>query len=521
MINETDKITPLANAMLLMEQIGSSLPFGFMVSNIDGIVYYKNNIFDKWLPEYPVDNKLWFVQMQPYLDFEQEQLQDLKGKSIIWLLENGVVNDTMLEVNWQGQKQFFKIRTSPLYNDKKEICGFVEITENVTEVKLLEKSLQHARRFETVGRLASGIAHDFNNILQVINGHSEMLLESYKTDPKLIKSLDVILTSGQKASALTRQLLLFSRRQQNEFKQVQLKTLLNNMQKLLCRMLGEDIAMKFECTDSDHTIEGDESQIEQIIMNLAINARDAMPEGGEISIKVDLCDIGNETAATLSFSKPGRYVCLGFSDTGCGIPKEIVEHIFEPFFTTKESGRGTGLGLATVYSIVKQHQGFISVDSSIDNGTSFKIYFPVSASQKQADSVNAEASLTPCGKENVLIIEDDELVRDLASQVLSNYGYNVQCVSNLNQANSIVKSNRFDLFLIDIVLPDGNGVDFIESIKGDNAKAAFILSSGYTEDKPQIKHTIHKGYSFLHKPYTINSLLNACTDALKKKKNQS
>ncbi len=518
MTDNIDKITPLANAMMLMEQIGSSLPFGFMVSNIDGIVYYKNNIFEKWLPDYPVDNRLWFVQMQPYLDSEVEQALELKGKSIIWLLENNASNDTMLEINWQGQKQFFKLRTSPLLNERKQICGFVEITENVTEVKQLEKSLQHSRRFETVGRLASGIAHDFNNILQVINGHSEMLLDAYKSDPKLVKSLDVILTSGQKASALTRQLLLFSRRQQNEFKQVHLVTLLNNMQKLLCRMLGEDIIMKFNCIDADPAIDGDESQIEQIIMNLAINARDAMPEGGEICISIDLSDVSSERAATMPFSKVGRFLCLTFSDTGCGIPKNIVEHIFEPFFTTKEAGRGTGLGLATVYSIIKQHQGFVSVDSEINRGTSFKIYFPMSITQKHADILSSENIPKPCGMESVLIIEDDELVRDLASQVLSNYGYKVQCVSNLNQAHNIIKTNKFDLFLIDIVLPDGNGVDFIETIKGENAHAAFILSSGYTEDKPQIRHTINKGYSFLHKPYTINSLLNACAEALKHRK---
>jgi two-component system cell cycle sensor histidine kinase/response regulator CckA len=253
-----------------------------------------------------------------------------------------------------------------------------------------------------------------------------------------------------------------------------------------------------------------------------------MPDGGEICINIDLCDIdADQIAISLEartglsvpqpFSKTGKFLCLSFSDTGCGIPRDIVDHIFEPFFTTKEAGRGTGLGLATVYSIIKQHQGFITVDSVISEGTRFKIFFPVSASQKQADAFFAEPAPVPCGKESVLIIEDDELVRDLASQVLSNFGYKVQCVSNLNQANSIIKTNRFDLFLIDIVLPDGNGVDFIETIKDDNAHAAFILSSGYTEDKPQIKHTIHKGYSFLHKPYTINSLLNACKDALKNK----
>lgn len=513
----TNEKNLLLNNSLILEQVCSALPLGVMISNMDGIAYFKNKIFSRWLAEYPVDNKLWFLQMQPYID--QESSPELKEKSINWLIENSAVNDTELVVVWQDQKHFFRIRTSPLLNEDNQICGLIEITENITDKIQLEKSLQHSRRFETVGRLASGIAHDFNNILQVINGHSEMLLESRKDDAKLSKSLDVILTSGQKASALTRQLLLFSRRQQNEFTQINFKVLIGNMQKILSRMLGEDIEMTFCCDDCGATIDGDESQIEQIVMNLAINARDAMPDGGKIEITVDVCDIDEKTLQSIPFGKPGKHLCVNFSDTGCGIPKDVIDHIFEPFFTTKEAGRGTGLGLATVYSIIKQHQGFIKVDSVPNKGTSFKMYFPISCNQKQADASVAEAKQVSEGsKEKVLIIEDDELVRDLASQVLTHYGYTVLCASNISQANTLLRSERFDLFLIDIVLPDGNGVDFVETIKDDHKDAAFILSSGYTEDKPQVKQTINKGYSFLHKPYTINSLLTACSDALKKVK---
>lgn len=514
MTESSDKKTLLMNPVL-MEQIGSAIPMGIMISNMDGIVYFRNRVYEKWLPEYPVDNKLWFLQMQPYLD--QDQSLECNEKSINWLIENSAVNDTDLTVVWQDLRYFFRIRTSPLLNENNQICGLIEITDNITELVQLEKSLQHSRRFETVGRLASGIAHDFNNILQVINGHSEMLLETRKDDPKLVRSLDVILTSGQKASALTRQLLLFSRRQQNEFQQINLSNLILNMQKILSRMLGEDISMALDCTDNDIYIDGDESQIEQIVMNLAINARDAMPDGGKINIKIECCNVDEKMLSNLSFGKTGRHLCLSFSDTGCGIPQDVIEHIFEPFFTTKEPGRGTGLGLATVYSIVKQHQGFIKVDSKPNIGTSFVLYFPVSSTLKKEKTKINEIPIIVGSKENVLIIEDDELVRDLASQVLSNYGYSVKCASNLSQASELIKSSMFDLFLIDIVLPDGNGVDFLESIKDDHKDAAFILSSGYTEDKPQIKQTIKKGYSFLHKPYTINSLLSTINEANQKR----
>ncbi len=515
-INE--QVEVLAHAMQLFEQIGEFLPFGIMISNPDGIVHYSNNIFSTWLPDYSPISKLWYLQMQPYLDIEYSPLNKPFHPSNDELEDILASNQTNIVVNWQNQRVFFRIKTKALYNDKQQVCGLIEVTENVTEFKHLEFSLQQSRRFETVGRLASGIAHDFNNILQVINGHSEMLLELYQDNAKLQKSLDVILTSGQKASALTRQLLLFSRRQQNEFKLLNIGSMINSMQKIISRMLGEDIIMDMYCNDTNLYIEGDESQIEQIIMNLAINARDAMPEGGKINIQVGSREFLQSDYLSTPYSKPGSFVCLSFSDTGIGMSNDIIEHIFEPFFTTKETGRGTGLGLATVYSIVKQHQGFILVDSKVGIGTTFNIHFPLCKLKKDADELIEACTPSNGGMESVLIIEDDELVRDLASQVLLNYGYNVQYAPNLTTAYQIMQVSCFDLFLIDIVLPDGNGVDFIERMKDLHPKAAFILSSGYTEDKPQIKNTLRKGYTFLHKPYTINALLTACKEALAAKR---
>ncbi|MFO7659390.1 MAG: ATP-binding protein [Candidatus Cloacimonadaceae bacterium] len=508
---------PLTNALLLLKQFSSALPFGIMVCDLNGEVYYRNDIFEQWMPDHHADNTLWFNQMQPYLEQDFQPDSSYFDAPVQWLLDHNANQERELEVTCRGSKVFFKQNIHPLYDEKNKLCGLIEVTQNITEQKSVEKSLEHARRFETVGRLASGIAHDFNNILQVINGHSEMLMESRTEDLRLLHSLEVILSSGQKASALTRQLLLFSRRQSSNFRQVNLGKHLLGMHKILARMLGEDIIMQFECNDADLFIEADESQVEQIIMNLAINARDAMPEGGSIKIITGFYEIDAELQKKLPFTRPGKYVRFSFSDSGSGIPNEALDHIFEPFYSTKEVGRGTGLGLATIYGIVKQHNGFIFVEDTSEAGTTFTICFPLSEIVCEPEASAPAYVPQPGLKKQILVVEDEETVQELALEVLTRYDYVVTCAASLAQARELVQHNVYDLFLIDIVLPDGNGVTLLESLQGKNAEAAFILSSGYTEDKPQIKNTIYKGYSFLHKPFTINTLLQACSEALLKK----
>jgi signal transduction histidine kinase/CheY-like chemotaxis protein len=506
---------PLLSALNndLVLQLISSLPVGIIVADLSGNLLYKNNVYERWIPRLIMENRLWVMQMLPFVDESQRHL--LTDLSISRLLTD-FSQPIELNVNHPGNRFFFRISFTPLYTKDSELSGILEVTENITELKELDTSLQHARRFETVGRLASGIAHDFNNILQVINGHSEMLLESQKGNERLIRSLDIILTSGQKASALTRQLLLFSRRQQGEFKKINLGNMISGMQKILSRMLGEDISMTTRFDDAGLSIEGDESQIEQIVMNLAINARDAMPEGGKINISTGFCVIEGSNRSEYPYMNEGSYVCLRFSDTGCGIPKSVLDHIFEPFFTTKESGHGTGLGLATVYSIIKQHRGYVVVESELNKGTEFILYFPLTDNQNEkTDDFECPAPSLGCDK-TVLIIEDDDHVRELATAVLTQYGYCVTCAPDLKQARYLTENRTFDLFFIDIVLPDGDGVSFLESLEGENKAAAFILSSGYPEDKPQIRNTINKGYTFLPKPFTISLLLQACADALQK-----
>jgi two-component system cell cycle sensor histidine kinase/response regulator CckA len=515
MTNQNEGITSVASTLFMLEQLSSAIHLGIMVSNLEGEIIYRNHAFETWIPDYQVENRLWVIQMQRFVEIGHATGFELKDVNVNWLLQNKIGMPTELEICRQRERLFFCIKYFPFLDDENRVCGIIEVTENITDHKETEKNLQHARRFETVGRLASGIAHDFNNILQVINGHSEMLMELRKDDARLTKSLDIILASGQKASALTRQLLLFSRRQQKEMKLINLGELLTGMEKILARMLGEDISLVFKCNDRDLCLEGDETQVTQIIMNLAINARDAMPEGGSITINVDLCEVDAATKSAFPYVQPGKYICMQFVDTGCGIPEELLDHVFEPFFTTKEAGRGTGLGLATIYGIVKQHQGYINISSKVNEGTAIEIYFPLSEDKRQGECVSTVAEAPQPGyQRSVLVVEDDENVRALANQVLKQYGYLVKCARNVAQAQQMAGLERFDLFLVDIVLPDGNGVDFVESLQGVNAGSAYVLSSGYTEDKLQIRKTLSKGYSFLQKPFTINSLLQACTEAM-------
>ena len=498
----------------LLQQLLEVLPIGITVTDLQSNILFRNNIFTQWIPNLIMENRLWLVQLLPFLQPEQREL--FTSITIDDIISNFFGKEIRLEAENENSRLGFALSYHPLLDDKNKVIGLIELCRNITDYMELDKSLQHARRFETVGRLASGIAHDFNNILQVINGHSEILLETHKDNDKLARSLEIVLSSGQRASNLTRQLLLFSRRQQGEFKQVNLGELLSNMQKIINRMLGEDIQISTSYDDAGTFLEGDISQLEQIIMNLSINARDAMPEGGKISINTGLCEFGAKDKEILPYLREGKYVYLFFRDTGCGIPAPALEHIFEPFFTTKEAGRGTGLGLATVYSIIKQHQGFINVESIPGQGSTFKLYFPVCEStQCNSDECKTYAHGSGCNQK-VLILEDDNNVRELASAVLTRSGYCVKTASDIKQAQAMVQREAFDLLFIDIVLPDGDGVSFLESLSGDNANAAYILSSGYPEDKPQIKKTISKGYTFLHKPFTINLLLEACSEALKK-----
>ena len=309
-------------------------------------------------------------------------------------------------------------------DDDGTISGYHGIIHDITERKKLEQQLLQAQKMEAVGRLAGGIAHDFNNILTAIIGYGNLLKLEIKEDDPLNNYATQILNSAERAANLTRALLTFSRKQIISPKPVNINDVIKGISKLLTRLIGEDIELSTHLTDKDLTVMADTTQIEQVLMNLATNARDSMSDGGTLIISTDIITFDNEYIRAHGYGRLGNFALISVEDTGCGIDEKIKERIFEPFFTTKEIGKGTGLGLAMVYGIIKQHEGYINVYSDPDKGTTFKIYLPLIKSRFEVtDQIDAAPVIG--GTETILIAEDDAQVRALTKKILEKAGYQV------------------------------------------------------------------------------------------------
>jgi len=404
----------------------------------------------------------------------------------------------------------------PIHSSKAVHCYGANITDRLN----LEAQFRHAQKLESIGQLAAGVAHDFNNILTIIQGHSDRLLTKCKHDPLLVEPLNQISTAATRASSLTRQLLVFSRKQVMQARVLDLNAVLGNLTKMLQRLLGEDIALTPRYAPDLPCVEGDTGMIEQVIVNLAVNARDAMPKGGGLAVATMAVDIDESYTQQCSEARAGRYVCLSVSDTGCGMSKQTLSRVFEPFFTTKEVGKGTGLGLATVYGIVKQHQGWVEVTSEINVGTTFRIFFPVSL--KQMDAA-AERSASPKhirgGRETILLVEDEPMLRELASAILKGYDYDVLEASFGEEAVQIWKqrNGRVDLLLTDMVMPGGmTGRELAEQLRACNSGLKVIFTSGYSVDVMGREIPLSDA-TFLQKPYAPPMLAQTVRTSLDRK----
>jgi signal transduction histidine kinase len=381
-----------------------------------------------------------------------------------------------------------------------------------------EAKLRHSQKMEGIGRLAGGIAHDFNNLLTVINSYSDMLLGDVGfTNPFVRNGLDQIKEAGHRAAALTRQLLAFSRQQVLEPKILDLNESMSNMAKLLHRLIGEDIALVLCPLPALGRVRVDPGQVEQIIMNLAVNARDAMPGGGQLTIETKNMELESACTDPHASLEPGSYVMLVVSDTGCGMSPDTQARIFEPFFTTKEHGKGTGLGLATVYGIVKQSGGGIQVSSELGRGTTFRIYLPrVEAGTERvvAPTITPDESL--CGSETILLVEDEEMVRALAQAILERYGYRVLAAKNVTDALRFAQEGAtpFDLLLTDTVMPRMNGRELAERILAIRPATKVLYMSGYTDRALAYKTPREPGTAFLQKPFTPQTLAHKVRELL-------
>ena len=397
----------------------------------------------------------------------------------------------------------------------------ISIRKNLAKEKeQLQAQLLQAQKLEAVGVLAGGVAHDFNNLLTAISGYISLAMMKIDESDPIHRDLKQAGIAAGRASNVVRQLLLFSRKQPAvELFSLNFNETINNLLKMLKRLIGEDVAINTELAPDLWTIRGDEGNIEQVIMNLVVNARDAMPQGGTITIRTQNVHIDEEYCKTHKDARPGAFACLSITDTGTGMDPGTMEHIFEPFFTTKEVGKGTGLGLSVVYGIVKQHEGWIVVESRPGGGTTFKMYLPssyVKVERKAAEKVSIEKFK---GKgERILVVEDQDEVRSLAIDVLKGNGYAVFPAENAKKARELFAQEKggFDLVFSDVVLPDVSGIRLFEELStGRNLRVLF--SSGYSDDKAGLGVIKEKNYSFLQKPYSVQALLVAVREALDSK----
>ncbi|OEU65700.1 MAG: hypothetical protein BBJ57_13040 [Desulfobacterales bacterium PC51MH44] len=486
-----------------------------LVLNPDGTIAEFNPYMEE-LSGYSIEEvrgKDWFETFHPERD--RPKTVELFNKAISDINTKGNINPI---VSRDGKEVTIEWFDRTLKDKNGNITGLLAIGQNITERKSIEEQLRQSRKMEAVGTLAGGVAHDFNNLLTVIIGNAELALMDVIKDESLRKEIEEIKKAGGKAASLTRQLLAFSRKQVIKPEVIDLNEGINETKNMLKRTIGEDIEFLTVLKPELWKVHTDSGQIDQIIMNMVVNARDAMPQGGKLTIETANADIDRNYFREhgIKGEKPGHYVMLAVSDTGKGMDKETREHIFEPFFTTKEVGKGTGLGLSTVYGIVKQSNGFVWVYSEPGLGSTFKVYLPKVKGDAKPEEKEQSPVDDPGGSETVLIVEDDYGLRKFAQEVLQSYGYRILVAENGENALRVSKEyeSPIHLLLTDVVMPKMSGKEVAERLQPLNPRMKVIYMSGYT-DNAIVRHgVLEPGINFLEKPFTPEGLARKVRKAI-------
>ena len=409
---------------------------------------------------------------------------------------------------------------SPLIDDEGKYRGAFAMFTDVTERRQLESQLRQVQKLESIGQLAGGIAHDFNNILAAIMMHLSLLHQNPNLDVETADQLKELELETKRAASLTRQLLLFSRRSVMQPRVADLNELVHNLLKMLRRLLGENIAIEFDCYTHLPAVELDVGMIEQVLMNLAVNARDAMPRGGNLTIATSIVNFDDDAAKQHSERRPGKFAVLTVTDTGAGMDEGTLKRIFEPFFTTKEIGKGTGLGLPTAHGIVKQHHGWIEVKSQPERGSTFTVYLPVKTLAPAAGEVAPMIPPVVGGRGTLLLVEDEEIVRRPIGMYLRKLGYRVIEAANGNQAFNLWREHRdeIDLLYSDMVMPEGvTGLELAEKLRGEKPGLKIIISSGYSTEISMQGVPANAGYIYLPKPSPSAVIAAAVRECMEKK----
>ena len=418
-----------------------------------------------------------------------------------------------------GRVRWVSASKAPIKDKNGQVVGIVGISRDITPEIELQQQLQQAMKMDAIGRLAGGVAHDFNNLLQVILGFTEVLLAGVQKNDPQYEDLQQIERAAKRAADLTRQLLAFSRKQRIQPQLLDINKIILATDKMLRRLMGENIEIVPLLEPNVKTIRADPNQIEQILLNLAINARDSMPQGGRLTFKTENVELKPEDTVMFPESSPGLYTCLSVSDTGSGIKPEVLPHLFEPFYTTKSQGKGTGLGLSVIYGIVKQNGGWINVYSEEGQGSTFKLYLPshdeAPEKPETAEQTQEELSLPGLGK-NILLVEDESGVRSLSTLVLQGAGYKVVACENAQAAKVLFahEHQAFDLLFSDVVLSGQNGIDLAHDLRAQRPDLPVLLCSGYADDSVRWESIKKEGFHFLPKPYPTVKLLLAVREAI-------
>lgn len=461
--------------------------------------------------EFDADLNLWHRIIHPgdLFAVTEYEKKALKGRSINPLEYRIIHKDGT--IRWVRN-------TAVLRFDKNEhLIDYDGLITDITPLKQLEAQLRQAQKMESVGQLAGGVAHDFNNILTAIVGYGNLLLMKLPEDDSLNVYAQHILASAERAAHLTHSLLTFSRKQVIDLKPVDVNEIISRVEKLLLRVIGEDIEIKTRLYRQDLPVLADGMQIEQVMMNLATNARDAMLTGGLLLIETDSFEMGEDFMKTHAYGKPGTYALIAVTDTGIGMDEEIQAKIFEPFYTTKEVGKGTGLGLAMVYGIVKQHNGYINVYSEPDKGTTFKIYLPLIFQAPPTEKKRSQVIVFR-GTETVLLAEDDDEVRILMRTVLEDAGYKViESVDGEDAIQKFMENDNIELVVSDIIMPKKNGKEIYLEIKKFRPEVKVIFTSGYTADIIHEKGFLDMGLDIILKPIATAEFLQKIREVLDKR----
>lgn len=490
----------LLRAEARLRSLSDANPIGIVVGDPRGNIFDVNpailNLLGYTREEILSGRKSWTEITPP-------EYRELDARALAKVMSTGVATPWEKEyISKDGRRIPVLVGVSRIQESADTCIAFVL---DLSERKRLEDELRQAQRMEMIGRLAGGVAHDFNNLLTPIIGYSALILARLSEDDPSYEELTEVQRAGQRAAMLTRQLLAFSRKQVLQPKATNLSTLATEAAKLLGPLLREDVRLVLALADTVRPVKVDSAQIEQVLVNLADNARDAMPHGGTLTIETATVELSEEYARAHSDATAGQYTLLAVSDTGSGISPEIIAHLFEPFFTTKERGRGTGLGLATVHGIVKQSQGHIGVCSELGRGTTFKLYFPV-CDQEPAREL-AEAPAPPpqnCGSETILLVEDEEALRTLAAKVLRSNLYEVLEAENGESALALGMScpGSIDLLITDIVMPGMSGQEVARQVATTHPWIKVLYMSGYAEDSIVHHGVLDPGTELLEKPFT-------------------